>query len=84
MLYGIFSIGICFLSRTGYAITYSTICAYYRSYLVYYGNQGLSSPSMLPMGNYEIGFLNEMELYIVDSVGDNYLQLQNVTVSIKV
>ena len=54
---------------------------YYRQYLLYYGNDPTSSPTVLPMGNYELDFLNQVKLYIFDGVGDYYIFTYNLTVS---
>ena len=52
----------------------------YRQYLLYYGNDPTSSPTVLPMGNYELDFLNQVKLYIFDGVGDYYIFTYNLTV----
>ena len=52
----------------------------YRQYLLYYGNDPTSSPTVLPMGNYELDFLNQVKLYIFDNVGDYYIFTYNLTV----
>ena len=53
----------------------------HRQYLLYYGNDPTSSPTVLPMGNYELDFLNQVKLYIFDGVGDYYIFTYNLTVS---
>ena len=55
---------------------------HYRQYLLYYGNDPTSSPTVLPMGNYELDFLNQVKLYIFDGVGDYYIFTYNLTVRI--
>ena len=54
----------------------------YRQYLLYYGNDPTSSPTVLPMGSYELDFLNQVKLYIFDGVGDYYIFTYNLTVRI--
>ena len=49
--------------------------------MLYYGNDATSSPTVLPMGNYELDFLNQVKLYIFDGVGDYYIFTYNLTVS---
>ena len=53
---------------------------YFRAYLLYYGTDPTSTPTVLAMGNYEVEFLNEARLYIIDSVGDFTMFIRNVTV----
>ena len=51
-----------------------------RAMLFYYGDNPDSTPSMFPVGNPNEHMLTEVELYIVDSVGDNANMTFNVTV----
>jgi hypothetical protein len=51
-----------------------------RSLLFYFGDQPGSTPTMLPVGNYEESFLDECVLLIYDSIGDFWLLTQPVTV----
>ena len=40
-----------------------------------------STPTVLPVGAYDAGFINVAELYIIDSVGDYYIYSRNITVT---
>ena len=51
-----------------------------RTLLFYYGTSSSSTPVVLPVGNIQINFINSLELYIVDSVGDAQKFYWNVTV----
>lgn len=55
-----------------------------RAYLLYYGTDAESTPTVLPMGNYDVSFINEVKLYIYDQIGDYYIYTRNVTVSTRV
>ncbi len=48
--------------------------------LFYYGNNPFSTPSMFPVGSVLAELQNEVELYIVDSVGDYMKVIYTVTV----
>ena len=56
------------------------LCAVFRSYLLHYGSEATSTPTVLPMGNPDAHFINEARLNIYDSRGDFFTFLQNVTV----
>ena len=49
-------------------------------YLFYQGSSPTGSPVTLPMGSYDDNFLNEVEVYIIDSIGDYYVYEERVTV----
>ncbi len=51
-----------------------------RAMLFYYGDNSLSTQSMFPVGNIMQGLKNEVELYIVDSIGDYMRVIYVVTV----
>ena len=51
-----------------------------RSLLFYFGRSASSTPVKFPVGNFQIKFLNEVILYIVDSLGDPWEHILNVTV----
>ncbi len=51
-----------------------------RAMLFYYGDNPRSKPSMFPVGNPNERMLTEVELYIIDSVGDYSNVTFNVTV----
>ena len=53
----------------------------YRAYLFYYGNSSSSGTSILPLGSLQYDFLNEIEFFIVDSIGDYFIFKKNLTVS---
>ena len=51
------------------------------SFLFYYGYSATSSAIDLPVGNIDVGMINQVEFYILDSVDDRLLVVENVTVS---
>ena len=53
-----------------------------RSLLFYFGKSTRSSAVKFPVGNFEDDYRNELVLYIVDSLGDPWEKLLNITVSI--
>ena len=54
----------------------------YRAYLFYYGSASSSGASILALGSLQHDFLNEVEFYIVDSIGDYYVFKKNLTVCV--
>ncbi len=50
--------------------------------LFYYGYNPFSTPSMFPVGSIFAELQNEVELYIVDSIGDYMKVLYTVTVGV--
>ena len=53
----------------------------FRNFLTYFGDTGESSPTVLPVGNLNMGFLNDYKMYIIDSIGDYYIYTRDVMVS---
>ena len=51
-----------------------------RDYLFYQGTSPTGDPATLPMGGVNHDFLNQIEVYIIDTVGDYHVFATNVTV----
>ena len=53
---------------------------YRRSYLLFFGIQLVTDPVVLPVGNPDDDFRNEVVIYIMDSIGDYEIHIIEVKV----